>query len=478
MDNRKVLKNFIWRFLERCGAQVVTFIVSVVLARLLDPAVYGTIALVTTFTTIFQVFVDSGFGTALVQKKDSDDVDFSTVFFFNIGMCLVLYGVIFAIAPFVAAFYEMPELTSIIRVLSLTIVVSGVKNIQQSFVSKHMLFKKMFFSSIGSTTVSAVVGIAMAYMGFGVWALVAQNLTNTFVAAVILWFTVKWRPIKAFSLERLKALFSFGWKILASSFLNTVYEDLRTLIIGKKYSSSDLAFYNKGRQLPNIFVQNINASIDSVLFPVMSKEQDDKDRVKSMTRRAIKTSTYIMMPLMIGLVVCAEPIVSFLLTDKWLPCVLYMRVFCISYAFYPIHTANLNAIKAMGRSDLFLKLEVTKKIIGLIAVVVSMWFGVEWMAYSLIFTAVTSQIINAFPNKKLLGYSYWQQIRDMLPQILLSCAMGAAVLPIILLGLPDVVTIALQVTIGAVIYIGGSMIFKLESFGYILGLLKSFLKKK
>ncbi|MBE6583901.1 MAG: lipopolysaccharide biosynthesis protein [Ruminococcaceae bacterium] len=478
MNNKKVITNFIWKFLERGGAQLVSFVVSIILARLLAPEVYGTIALVTVFTTIMQVFINSGLGTALVQKKDSDDVDFSTVFYFNMIMCLALYAIMFFTAPLISSFYEMPELTPVIRVLSLTLIISGLKNIQQSYVSKHLLFKKFFFSTLGGTMVSAAVGIYLAYMGYGVWALVWQNVTNELIGTIVLWFTVRWRPKNVFSFQRMESLFSFGWKLLLSALIDTLYNDIRTLIIGKKYSSEDLAFYNKGRQFPNLIVTNINYSIDSVLLPVLAQEQDDKARVKAMTRRAIKTSTYIMMPMMMGLAMCAEPLISLLLTEKWLPCVLYMRVFCFTYAFYPIHTANLNAIKAMGRSDLFLVLEIIKKAIGLTAVLISMWFGVEWMAYSLLITTLISQIINSYPNKKLLNYSYLQQVRDMLPQILLSCVMGAAVFCVQFLGLNDILTLLIQVPLGIAIYVGGSVIFKLESFEYILNIVIGFFKKK
>ena len=293
MENKKVLNNFIWRFMERIGAQGVTFIVSIVLARLLDPSLYGTVALVTVFTAIMQVFVDSGFGIALVQKKDADDLDFSTVFYFNIVMCVALYGVMFLIAPLIAAFYEIPELTAIVRVSSFSLVISGVRSIQQSYVSKNMLFKRFFYSTIGGTIVSAVVGIWMAFAGFGVWAIVAQNLVNLAAGTVILWVTVRWRPKWMFSLNRLINLFSYGWKLLVSALLDTVYKDIRQLIIGKLYTTDDLAFYNKGTQFPQLIVTNVNSSIDSVLLPAMSSEQDNRERVKAMTRRAIKTSTYI-----------------------------------------------------------------------------------------------------------------------------------------------------------------------------------------
>lgn len=393
-----VFSNMVWRFAERCGAQLITFVVSIVLARLLAPEDYGKIALITVFTTILQVFVDSGLGTALIQKKDSDDLDFSSVFYFNFIVCLVLYAGMFFVAPFIAKFYEDISLTPIVRVISLTIIISGVKGIQQSYVSKNMLFKKFFYSTLGGTIFSAILGIYLAYAGAGVWAIVAQQLSNTTIDTFILWITVKWRPKKLFSWKRLKKLLSFGWKILVSALLDTVYTNIRSLVIGKMYSSADLAFYNQGDKLPSVIVNNINTSIDSVLLPTLAKQQDDRERVKNMTRRAIKISTYIMAPLMMGLAFCATSVVDLVLTEKWLPCVPFLQIFCITYMFYPIHTANLNAIKAMGRSDLFLKLEIAKKIVGMILLLSTMWFGVMAMAYSLLVSMITSMIINSWPN--------------------------------------------------------------------------------
>ena len=478
MKKKDIMSNFIWRFLERCGAQGVTLIVSIVLARLLDPRGYGTGTLFTIFTTIMQIFVDSGMGNALIQKKDADDLDFSSVFYFNVCMCSVLYLIMFFAAPFIASFYKMTELTSVIRVLSLILVISGVKNVQQAYVSRHLMFKKFFFATLGGTIGAAIVGILMAYLGYGVWALVAQMLFNAIVDTIILWITVKWRPKKMFSFNRLKGLFSFGWKLLVSALLETIYNNLRQLIIGKVYTKDDLAFYNNGEKYPQYLVNNINAAIDSVLLPTMSNEQDHPERVKSMTRRAIKTATFIIMPLMVGFAVCARAIISLLLTDKWLPCVSYLRVFCISCAFWPIHTANLNAIKAMGRSDLFLKLEIIKKIIGIIAIVSTMWISVMALAYSMLAISFISQVVNAWPNKKLLNYSYSEQIKDILPQIGLSLLMGIIVYSLSFLHLSALITLILQVPVGMIVYIIGSRLFHIESFEFIISVLKSFRKKK
>ena len=477
MDNKNVVNNFIWRFAERCGAQAVTLIVSIVLARILIPSDFGTVSLVMVFTTIMQVFVDSGLGTALIQKKDADDLDFSSVFYFNFAVCLILYAVMFMAAPLIAGFYNDTSLTSIIRVISLTIIISGVKGIQQSYVSRNMLFKSFFFATLGGTIFSAFLGIGMAYAGCGVWSIVAQQLSNTAIDTLILWITVKWRPKKMFSWERLKGLLSYGWKLLASSLLDTVYNNLRNLIIGKIYTSADLAYYNQGDKFPKVIVTNINASIDSVLLPSMAGEQDHRDRVKSMTRRAIKTSTYIMAPLMMGLMFCAEPVVKLLLTDKWLPCVPYLRIFCFTYMFWPIHTANLNAIKAMGRSDLFLKLEIVKKIMGLTLLLLTMRISVMAMAYSLIVSRICSQVLNSWPNWKLLDYNYFEQLRDILPSIIIALIMGIIVYFIGFLRLPTIIILLIQVLTGAAIYIGASALLHLEEFEYLFGMVKSFLKR-
>lgn len=469
----KVFSNFIWRFAERCGAQLVTFIVSIVLARILTPSDYGTIALVTVFTTILQVFIDSGLSTALIQKKDADDLDFSSVFYFNFVICIILYLIMFVSAPFIADFYKDSSLVSIVRVISLTLVISGVKGVQQSYVSRHMLFKRFFFSTLGGTIFSAVLGIIMAYAGFGVWAIVFQQLSNNAIDTLILWITVKWRPIKKFSWSRLKNLLSFGWKMLASSLLDTVYNNLRNMIIGKLYTSADLAFYNQGDKFPKLIVTNINTSIDSVLLPTMSNEQDNHVRVKDMTRRAIKISTYIMAPLMIGLAFCAKPIVQIVLTDKWLPCVPYLQIFCISCLFWPIHTANLNAIKAMGRSDLFLKLEVIKKFIGMILLLITMNISVMAMAYSLLISGLISQVINSWPNRYLLKYSYIDQIKDILPNIVMALIMGVFVYFINYLNLSVLVSLMVQIILGGIIYLVLSIFTKNDSFIYLINILKN-----
>ncbi len=477
-QGKKVFSNLIWRFLERCGAQIVTLLVSIVLARLLDPEVYGVIALVTVITTIFQVFVDGGFATALIQKRDADDIDFSTVFFFNIISCIILYIIVFFIAPVISSFYNISYLTKVIRVVGLLLVISGVKNVQQAYVSRNMLFKRFFFSTLGGTIGAAIIGIIMAYLGFGVWALVIQMLFNTAVDTIILWMTVKWRPRLIFSWGRLKKLFGFGWKMLIANLIATVCVQLRQLIIGKVYSSQDLAFYNRGNQFPNLIVENINTSIDSVLFPALSNEQDNYARVRDMTRRSIRVSTYIMAPLMVGLFVCADSFVEIVLTSKWLPCVPYLRIFCITFFFYPIHTANLNAIKSTGRSNILLKLEIIKDCISIGILFVTMRFGTIAIAYGMLGYSIISQIINSWPNRKILNYRYKNQIIDIIPNGCMAIVMGISVWSLKIFNLKVGVLLMLQICVGALVYLLLSIVTKNESYRYMTSIIRQLMQSK
>ncbi|MCQ1533903.1 lipopolysaccharide biosynthesis protein [Mitsuokella jalaludinii] len=477
---RDVFINFIWKLAERSGSQAISFIVTIILARLLMPSDYGTVALVMVFLTILQVFADSGFGVALIQKKNADDLDFSSVFYVNIAVGTLLYVIMWLAAPTIAFFYGMPDLVSLIRVMSLVLLISSLRNVQQAYISKHMLFKRFFYATLGGSIVSAVVGISMAYLGFGVWALVAQQLTNSAIGTAILWFTVNWRPKLLCSLDRLKGLFSFGWKMLSSALLDTGYQQLWQLIIGKLYSPSDLAFFNQGQKFPNLIVTNINASIDSILLPTMASEQDHRERVRDMTRRAIKTSIFIMAPMMMVLAFSSTNVVTLVLTEKWLPCVPFLCIFCINYMFWPVHTANLNAINALGRSDIFLKLEIIKKVVGISVLLFTMQYSVMAMAYGMLLTGVLSQIINSWPNRKLLGYGYLHQLRDLLPSIVLAVIAGGVAYGIGMMQLPIhlALVIALQVIAGAVTYLALSYLFHVDSLLYLFQVIKPLIARK
>ncbi|MCF0145010.1 MAG: lipopolysaccharide biosynthesis protein [Eubacterium sp.] len=472
------ITNFLWRFAERVGAQGVTFIVTIVLARLVTPNDYGTVALITVILDILQVFVDSGLGNALIQKKEADDLDFSSVFYFNLLVGAVLYAGMFFFAPAIASFYGNPALIALIRFVSIRVLISAVKNVQQAYVSRQLIFRKFFYATIGGTLISAVIGIWMAYKGFGAWAIGVQNISNMALDTLILWIVVKWRPKRMFSLERLKTLFSYGWKLLVSAVMDTTYNNLYQLVIGKVYTPSELAYYNKGNQFPSFIIGNIDVSIDSVLLPTMSKEQDDVARVRSMTRRAIKTSTYLMAPMMMGILAIATPLVRLLLTEKWLPCVDFLRIFCIIYMFYPVHTTNLNAIKAMGRSDLFLKLEVIKKVMGVVMLIITIPMGIMPMLYGRLINSVLSQVINSWPNKKLIRYSYPEQLKDILPGILTAALMGAGVFLITLLPVSDLLRVLLGIGFGVLFYWGVSEIFHIEEYMYLKKIALDFLRKR
>lgn len=478
ITSKKVASNWLWRFLERCSAQIVTFVVGIVLARLLGPETYETIAIVTVITSILEVFVNSGFGNALIQKKNPDDLDFSTAFFFNIGLCIVLYSLLFVFAPLIANFYNKPELMQVIWVDGLIIIISGVKNIQHAYVSKKMIFRKFFFSTLFGTLFSGVVGIVLALNGFGVWALVAQGLLNPFIDTIVLWVTVKWRPKKMFSWKRLKILYSFGWKLLVSGLLDTITQKSSSFIISKQSSDDpNLSFYQKGESFPSLLTGSINASIDSVLLPTLSSQQDKKDKIKAMTRRAIKTSSFFIMPMMAGLAVCAKQVVYILLGEAWLPCVPFLQIFCLVYAFYPIHTSNLNAIKAVGKSDIFLILEIIKDSVSIALVLICARFGAMAVAYAVLAGSVFSQFVNAWPNRKLINYGYLSQIKDLLPTILLTLSMGSIVYLIGEMNDESVLTLIKQVLFGVSFYFLGAQLLRMESFVYIKKLLKQMVTK-
>ena len=477
----KVLSGLIWKFAERILAQVVTFVVSIVLGRLLSPDDYGLIAVVTIFITFANCIVTNGFGSSLIQKKDSDNLDFSTVLYFQFAFSLALYGILFIAAPLIAKFFGegYDLLVPVLRVLGIRIPLTAINNVQQAYVGKKMIFRKFFLSTIGGTVISAVVGIWMAYEGYGVWALVGQYLTNTFISTVILAFTIKWKPELNFSWARLKILFSYGWKLLVGGIINETYVELRKIAIGKLYTSADLAYFDRGMQIPNIIVTNINSSISNVLFPAISNAQNNMADVKAIMRRSIRTSSYIMCPLMFGLAVVAEPLISFLLTDKWLPCVPYLQIYCISYCFEPIQTANLQAIKAVGRSDIFLKLEIIKKVAYAVILLAVMFHSVDAIAYSLLLNTLIAVFVNTTPNKKLLGYSFKELIADMAPGIILSAVMsGVVYLEGMLLPFSALPRMIIQAATGGIIYLVLSVVFKVESFSYLLNTVKEMLPGK
>ena len=353
---QKTISGVFWRFSERITAQLITFVVSIVLARIIAPEQYGIIAVTTIFINIFNVFVTSGLGTSLVQKKDSDDKDFSTMFYASLVLSAILYGILFFGAPLIANIYHNDILIPLLRIMGLRMPIAAINSIQQAYVSKKMIYKKFFISTLFGTIVSAFVGIYMAIKGYGAWALVGQYLTKCAIDTIVLAIVIDWKPKLYFSFERFKKLFSFGWKIMASSFIGTLFNQLKGMVIGKKYSSSDLAYYNKADQIPSLINNNVGLTVESVFFPTLSQLQDDRENVKQAVRKMLRMSCYVLSACLLGLAAVAKPLILILLTKKWLPCVPFIQVFCVQYSFSILGGVNLQALKGIGRSNVILKL--------------------------------------------------------------------------------------------------------------------------
>ena len=475
---QKVFSGLFWRFLERGGSQIVTLLVTIILQRLLEPTMYGTVSKVTVITAILLVFVDSGMANALIQKKDPDDLDFSSVFYFNIFFCLLLYLALFLLSPWLSVVFREPGLTPVLRVLGLTLIVAGLKNVQEAYVKKTMQFKRFFFATLGGTLFSGALGIVLALRGFGVWALVAQQLSNAAVNTAILWLTIPWRPKRMFSWRRLQGLLSYGWKLLVASLIDQGYQKIYLIITGILQGNAEMAFFEKGQNWPNLLMDSVNTTMDSVLLPALSAEQERKERLRSMTRRAIQIGSFVIMPLLAGFAASATPLVRLLVTEKWLPTVPYLRIFCVIYAFYPMHLANLNAIKALGRSDMFLLLEIVKRGLELVILLCTVRHGAYVMALGLLGSELASQGINAWPNGRLIDYSYWKQLKDIAPILLLSLLMAACVYGLSFLALPDALILLIQIMLGVGIYAGGARLLKLDSFDYLIGTIRNLILKK
>lgn len=467
VSKQSVLSSLFWKLMERGGTQGVQFLVQIVLARLISPEEFGIIAIVMVFINLAQVFVQSGFSTALIQKKDADEIDFSSVFYLSLFIASLAYIFMYLMSPTIGNFYRSTELIKVIRVLSLVFFTGAFNSIQNAYVARKMLFKKLFKSSLIAMIISGFCGIAAAYQGLGIWSLVIQQLVNQVSITLIMWFTVKWRPQLMFSFERVKTLFSFGWKLLVSSLLETLYLEMRTLLIGRMYTPATLGYYNRGESFPKLIVNNVNGSIQSVMLPTLSSYQNDKARMKSFMRRSIVTSSFLIFPMMIGLAVISDSVIKVLLTDLWLPATPFLQIFCLSYMLMPIHTANLQAINALGRSDIYLKLELIKKSIGILILLISLPFGVYAIALGQAFTSVLSSIINAYPNRELLMYGYKEQISDVFPNLLMACTMGLGVYLINYLNLQLYGKLVVQILFGLVFYFLLAKLSKNESYEYL-----------
>ncbi|MDE6823092.1 lipopolysaccharide biosynthesis protein [Bacteroides acidifaciens] len=473
-----VIKSFLWKLLERFSVQGLGLCITLVLARILSPSDYGTVAIITVFVNLANVIIDGGLNTALIQKKDTDSLDYSTIFFSSILLSIVLYTLLYVTSPWIAEFYDTPELADMIRILGVILVFEAVNSIQRAYVSKMMLFRRLFYSSFFALLVSGSLGIYLALNGYGVWALISQQMTCVLVTTIIMWFTIKWRPILAFSFEKFKKLFDYGWKIFGLNFITTLYLNIRSLIIGKFYSPADLAFFERGHTLSGMVVQNINTSLQTILFPVLSNSQNDKVRIKSLVRKSTGMTCLLVFPALIGLISIAKPLVLLILTEKWLPAVAYIQIYSIAYMLFPIQVANMEAIKAMGYSGMSLKLEIIKKVVETIILIVSVFMGVTAIAWGVVLFNFICLFINLYPSKKYLDYGVFEQVKDVVPTSLCAIMMGFSIYWIQYLPIHLLLVLMLQMIMGVLVFGLFCHLSQNESFLYVKSLITEKLKRK
>ena len=472
----KILSGLFWTYAERTLAQLISLIVTIVLTRMVMPDEYGVISIATVFITLADTFATNSFANALIQKKDCDNIHYSTVFYFNIFFSAVIYFLIFFLAKPIASFYYMDKLCVILRVMAIRIPIASINSVQQAYVSKTYQFKKFFYATLGGTIISAFLGIFVAYLGYGVWALVIQYLSNVLVDTLVLWFTVKWRPNLEFSFSRMRVLYSFGWKILVTSLLINVYSNIQDLIIGKKFSPSDLAYSNKGRQFPSLIASNINTSLNKVLFPILSDKQDSTEYIKKITRKSIGLGTFLLAPLLLGLAAVGKPFVEIILTHNWLPCVPYLRIMCVVFLLQPIQTSSVQAFNALGRSDIYLRLEIIKKVFGVIVLTVSVfcYSSVVAIFIGCLLAEFFSTAANMPFNKKYFNYTYYEQMVDIVPSFLLAVVMYLLIT--IFESLNSTwnlyILFGMEILIGVVFYIVFSVVLRNKNLIYIINLLK------
>jgi len=477
INKARISTGIIWKLLERGGTQSVQFIIQIVLARLLTPNDFGTIAIVQIFLYIFNVFFQSGLTTALIQKKSADNIDFSSVFYMNLIISTLLYFLLFLTSPFISGFFNNSNLNILIRFLAITLFFGALNSVQNAVLTRNMQFNKSFISSLIAISISGIIGIVLAFNKFGIWALVIFQLINQFIFTAFLWFSVRWRPQAVFSLSRLIPLLKYGWKVLISALIFNSYLELSDFIIGKKFKSEKLGFYSRGRQIPSITVSNIDVSIQTVMFPALSFHQNNLKNYKNLVRKSMMTSAYIIFPLMFGLAAVALPLVKTLLTDKWIPSVFFMQIYCFTYALWPIQTANTQSIIALGRSDIILKIEILKLFINIIILAVSSIFGIFSVAIGALISSIMCVLINIYPNKKLIKYGFYEQFKDIFPILLLSIIMGISVYSINFLMINLFIKLIFQISFGIFLYYILAKLLKIEAYLFITTFLKGMHKR-
>lgn len=469
---RKATHGVFWSCVERFGNQGVSFCFSIFLARILAPADYGVVAMITIFTVIAQTFVDSGFGSAIIRKPDLTEYDKSTAFIFNLVVGVVCYIILFIASPWIADFYNTPILSPIIKVTGLGIIFSSLSAVQSSLLSKQVDFKTIMYCSISTTILSGIVGVYLAYHGYGVWSLVYQGVVSGAANCCLLWFTSDWRPRTGFSRESFRYLFGYGSKLLASGLLNNIYNNIYPIVIGKFYSPVQLGYYTRATIYANLPSTNITSVLQRVTFPLLSLIQDDDERLRIDYRRILRLSAYIIFPLMIGMAAVARPMVIIMITEKWEPCVVYLQIICVAMMWYPIHAINLNLLQVKGRSDLFLRLEIIKKVIVTMVMIVTLQIGVLAMCWGMIFTSLFSLIINTHYTSQLIHVGFVRQMRDLTPILLASAVMGIIVYGLTIIISNLYIQLLVGIIVGIITYFGISKVFKFPELKEIVDLLK------
>jgi len=475
---QKFLSGLFWSAIERFGRQGIQLVITIIIARILSPADYGLIGMIAIFTAIAHSFVDSGFSSALIQKQDATQIDFSTVFYFNIVVSIIFFWILFFSAPLIARFYDQPILASITRLMALNIVINSFALIQNTILTKKINFKTVTKISIYSIIISGTVGIVMAYMGYGIWSLVFQTLSGALMQVILLWFFNKWRPTFIFSFNALKTNFSYGSKLLVSSILNKIFDNIYKLVIGKQYNATDLGFYTQAKRMQELPVMNTLIILERVTFPVYSSIQGDNVKLKSAYRKTIKGIIYFNFPLMIGLAVSAPLLIKVLLTQKWLPAVPYFQLLCLIGLIYPLSTVNLNILKVKGRTDIFFYLELVKKAVITLAIIITLKMGVLTMVIGQVIANYICFFVIIYYSGRLINYSIKEQIIDIVPYLTLSLLMGFSMYIVFnLTSSNSVLILILLIFIGLIIYCFFSKLMKLEVCDDIASIFHSIYRK-
>ena len=423
----KTLKGVVWSSVERFSVAGLNFIFGLILARILAPSDYGVIAMLAIFMSLAQTFIDSGFSNALIRKPDRTEKDNATTFYFNIVVGLICYLLLFFCSPLIADFYDTPILIDLTRVLGLNLLLNSLCVVQQAMLTVRLDFKTQAKISLSGSVISGIAGVVCAYYGMGVWALVVQSVGTSTLRTILLWILAKWKPSEKFSKDSFCNLFSYGSKLLASGLLDTIYNNLYTIIIGKKFSAFQLGTYSRGEQWANFPAVNITGILQRVTFPVLSTIQNEDDRLRTNYRKFIRFSGFVIFPIMVGIAAVADPLTRLILTDKWEGSIIFTQMLCFAFMWYPIHAINLNLLQVKGRSDLFLRLEIIKKVIGVVTLVVTVPIGLTAMCVGRIITSLISLFINTYYTGKLLDLGYVRQMKDLLPALLISLSMGILV---------------------------------------------------